>query len=250
MDFDYSSLQRQSHRPWPVPRSPWIMTQSWHDLLFAHWPMEAHELRQKVPASLPLDLFGDQAWLTITPFHMTNVSPRGVPPLPWISAFPELNVRTYVRIGDRPGVFFFSLDAARRLAVFAARTMFHLPYFLAAMEVRARDGFVHYMSRRKASGARPATFVGHYRPTGPAIEPARDTLEYFLTERYCLYTVDKSLRAYRVEIHHAPWPLQPAEAQIEVNTMADAAGIQLPARTPLLHFARRQDVIVFPPKQV
>src|SRR5688500_17865980 len=130
-DFPSDIVEHTAHRPYPMPEVPWIMTQSWHDLLFAHWPVKAEALRELVPPGLELDLFDRQAWLGIIPFHMTNVAPRGVPALPWVSAFPELNVRTYVRVGDRPGIFFFSLDAGNPLAVTMARTLFKLPYFQA-----------------------------------------------------------------------------------------------------------------------
>jgi uncharacterized protein YqjF (DUF2071 family) len=244
MSFPTGIVNETAHRPWPLPDGPWIMTQSWHDLLFAHWPVAVDLLREKIPPGLELDLYDSRAWLGIIPFHMTNVAPRGVPALPWVSAFPELNVRTYVRAGDKPGIYFFSLDAANALAVTVARSMFHLPYFLAAMEVRCEGIDVHYGSRRTSDGR--AELVGRYRPTGPVHEAARGSLEYFLTERYCLYTVDSSFHLCRLEIHHPPWPLQQAEAHIEVNTMADAAGIRLPSMTPLLHFAKRQDTVAWP----
>lgn len=262
-DFPKEIVHATSHRPWPPPDEPWLMTQSWHDLLFAHWSVDVLQLRKLVPAGLDLDLFDGRAWIGIVPFHMTNVAPRGVPALPWLSAFPELNVRTYVTLHGKPGVYFFSLDATSAVAVAAARTMFGLPYYLADMEVRGGGGAevrgcggaegrgadteegIAYRSRRTASGAVPAELVMRYRPTGPIFHPEPGTLEYFLTERYCLYTVDAAFRAHRLEIHHPPWPLQPAEAVIEQNTMADAAGIRLPSMAPLLHFARRQDVVAY-----
>jgi uncharacterized protein len=252
-DFDYSILEQTAHRTWPMPESPWIMTQTWHDLLFAHWPVDADSLRSRIPAGFELDLFDGQAWLAIVPFHMSNVAPRGVPALPWISAFPELNVRTYVRVNDKPGVYFFSLDAANPVAVGVARLLVHLPYYAASMTVEEHAGRIHYRSRRRrgplsadASDKAPATFVGDYRPTGDLHAPVRGTLEYFLTERYCLYTVDNSFRGFRLDIHHPPWPLQPAEAVISENTMAEAAGIRLPSMAPLLHFSRRQDAVAWP----
>jgi uncharacterized protein YqjF (DUF2071 family) len=235
------------HRPWPVPAGPWIMRQSWHDLLFAHWPVGADELRALVPPGLHLDLFDQRAWVGVIPFHMTNVAPRAVPALPWVSAFPELNVRTYVTVNGKPGVYFFSLDAGNPLAVAAARTMFHLPYFAAAMHVEARDGWIHYRSRRAAGGASPADFDARYRPIGPVYHPQPGTLDYFLTERYCLYTLDGAYHLRRLEIQHPPWPLQRAEAVIDVNTMAEAAGLRLPSMAPELHFARRQDMVAWLP---
>jgi uncharacterized protein len=234
-------LTHTAHRPWPVPKRPWIMTQSWHDLLFAHWPFDPAALRDKVPAELPLDLFDGRAWLGVIPFQMTNVGPRG---LPWVSfAFPELNVRTYVTIGGKPGVYFFSLDAASALAVTTARALFHLPYHRATMRVDAGARRVSYRSVRTRGGAE---FAASYGAIGHATESRPGTLEYFLTERYCLYTTTRAGLPRRLEIHHRPWPLQPADAQIAVNTMAAASGLALPATAPLLHFAKRLDVIAWP----
>ena len=242
-DFDYGILEITDHRPWPMPASPWVMTQTWHDLLFAHWPVDAATLRARIPSGFELDLFEGQAWLGVVPFRMANVGPRGVPALPWVSEFPELNVRTYVRVGGTPGVYFFSLDAANPLAVGVARTLVHLPYYSASMQVETRDGWIHYNSRRIPSSGNPAELAGRYRPTGEAHAPLEGTLEYFLTERYCLFTVDRTFRPHRLDIHHPPWPLQPAEAELTVNTMADAVGIRLPDIAPLLHFSLRQDMV-------
>ena len=244
-DFPTDIVEHTSHRPWPLPDGPWIMTQSWHDLLFAHWPVSVRELREVVPAGLEVDLFDDQAWIGVVPFRMTNVAPRGTPALPFVSAFNELNVRTYVTRDGKPGVYFFSLDADSQLAVSVARSMFRLPYYLARMALNANGGNIQYSSRRTSGDARAELEIA-YRSTGPTFEPLSGTLEYFLTERYCLYTLDDEFKAYRLEIHHRPWPLQPAEAAIGVNTMADAAGVRLPAMEPLLHFARRQDMVAWP----
>lgn len=246
-DFNYGILQQTAHRPWPMPSSSWIMTQTWHDLLFAHWPIDAAVLRDLVPRGFVIDTYEGQAWLGIVPFHMSNVAPRGVPALPWVSAFPELNVRTYVRVGGRGGVYFFSLDAANPIAVGVARTLVHLPYFTADMtvEVDPAGGWIQYRSRRRTPGAPPAELVARYRPTGPAAPPVPETLDHFLSERYCLFTIDKDFHAYSLDIHHPPWPLQPAEAEIEVNTMASAAGIRLPSMAPLLHFSKRQDMVAW-----
>jgi uncharacterized protein YqjF (DUF2071 family) len=215
------------------------MTQSWHDLLFAHWALEPAVVRALVPLELPLDLFDGRAWVGVIPFRMTNVAPRGL--FAARMAFPELNVRTYVTVGGKPGVYFFSLDASSRLAVATARAMFGLPYFLAAMELRREGSSIRYSSRRHAASAE---LIASYEPIGAARPPDEGSLEHFLTERYCLYTVSRgSVR--RVDIHHPPWMLQPARARIERNTMAVAAGITLPRSEPHLLFAKRQDVVVW-----
>ena len=234
-----------THRPWPLPDGPWMMTQSWHDLLFAHWPVGVRELREQVPVGLELDLFEGQAYIGVIPFHMTNMAPRGVPSVPFVSAFTELNVRTYVTVGGKPGIYFFSLDANSTVAVTAARTLFHLPYFLASMTVDVGVEEVSYRSRR-TSDTRQAELACTYRPAGPTYHARRGSLDWFLTERYCLYTLDSSNHVCRLEIHHAQWPLQRAEARFEINTMAEAAGLRLPSVAPVLHFARRQDMVAWP----
>jgi uncharacterized protein len=244
-DFNRAILHETAHRPWPMPGAPWVMTQTWHDLLFAHWPIDPRHLRSKVPDALPIDLFQGEAWIGIVPFRMTNVAPRGVPSLPWISEFPELNVRTYVRVGDRPGVYFFSLDAGSSVAVRAARTLLNLPYYSASMSVRAQGTGVEYQSQRTENES--ATFCATYGPAGPAIVAAEGSLEYFLAERYCLYNVDRHGLPYRLEIHHPPWALQPARAQLTRNTMADVNGLVLSNQDPVLHFVRRQDTIAWAP---
>jgi uncharacterized protein YqjF (DUF2071 family) len=249
-DFNYRILEETDHRPWPMPASPWIMTQSWHDLLFAHWAVDPAVLRKRVPPQLPLDLFDGRAWIGIVPFHMTNVAPRAIPAIPWVSSFPELNVRTYVRVGDKPGVFFFSLDAANPFAVGVAHTLFDLPYYTATMNVEERDGTIRYSSQRTSAKSAGADLVATYWPNGSVFNAKPGSREYFLTERYCLYTVDEQGRVHRLEIHHPPWPLQAAEAVFEVNTMTRPIQINLPDDKPLLQFAKRQDIVAFPMQTV
>jgi uncharacterized protein YqjF (DUF2071 family) len=238
------------HRPWPLPSRSWIMAQCWHDLLFAHWPVNTAALRPFLPLPLEIDTFDGQAWLAVVPFRMSGVRLRGTPALPGLSKFPELNVRTYVVAQGKPGVWFFSLDAGNRAAVAIARAWFHLPYFRARMSCEERDGPIHYRSERAHCGAPAASLEGQYRPVDKAFSPQPGTLEHFLTERYCLYTVDGRGQLIRGEIHHPRWSLQAAEAEFSRNTMAEAAGIPLPASKPLLHFAKRQDVVVWRPERL
>jgi uncharacterized protein len=242
--FDFTA-----HRPWPLPSGSWIMAQSWHDLLFAHWPVDPAVLRPRIPAKLQIDTFEGKAWLGIVPFRMTGVRLRGTPALPWLSAFPELNVRTYVTAEGKPGVWFFSLDAANPLAVIAARISFHLPYYNARMACDIVNGRIHYRSERTHRNAPAASLAGQYAPIGATYNPQPGSLEHFLTERYCLYSANGA-KVYRGEIHHPPWLLQAAEAQFERNTLADASGLVLPTIAPLLHFARRQDMVAWAPQRI
>lgn len=204
------------------------MAQTWHDLLFAHWPLPPEALRPLVPRQLPLDTFEGSCWLGIVPFHMSGVRARWLPALPGLSRFPELNVRTYVNLENKPGVFFFSLDAANLPAVWAARAFYHLPYFHARMTSRTAGEQVEYHSRRFSGSAE---FVASYRPLKPIELRQPGTLDRWLSERYCLYTVSSG-NVYRCEIHHSQWPLQDAEAEIPINSMASAAGIELPGLLP------------------
>jgi uncharacterized protein YqjF (DUF2071 family) len=240
-----------SHRPWPLPRGPWIMAQRWNRLLFAHWPIQPATMRALVPAPLELDVRDGAAWVSVTPFYLDALRPRGGVALPAISSFLELNVRTYVVVDDKPGVFFFSLDASSALTVRAARMLYHLPYQRAVMQARAvTGGMLAYESRRQERAAPPAVFSGRYRPVGGVAASEPGSLDHWLTERYCLYAVDPAQRVYRAEIHHVPWPLQPAELEIEANSMALAAGITLPNDPPRLAYCERLDVAVWRPALV
>lgn len=219
------------------------MRMSWHDLLFAHAPVSSAALRALVPAGLEIDTFDGVAWLGVVPFRMTRVGPRFLPPLPGLSAFAELNVRTYVTRDGKPGVWFFSLDAANRVAVWTARRFFHLPYFRARMRCEADGDEIVYASERTHSGAPAAAFRARYRPVGDVYATRRGDLDHWLTERYCLYAARPDGALMRVDIEHPPWPLQRAAAGIESNTMADAAGLPFAEPPALLHFARRLDVV-------
>jgi uncharacterized protein len=207
--------------------------------LFAHWRVTEEALRDHVPDELPLDSFDGSFWLGLTPFRVDALRLRGTPPVPGLSSFLELNVRTYVTYEDKPGIWFFSLDAESRLAVEAARRTYALPYHHASMRAHHLGEAVGYSSRRRDDGHR---FEGRYRPTGVKAPPQAGTLEHFLTERYCLYTRSRG-ELFRAEIHHPPWPLQPAEAELRENTMPPP-GIELEGQ-PLFHFSERQDVVIW-----
>jgi uncharacterized protein YqjF (DUF2071 family) len=237
-------LREVSHRPWPLPTGPWVMFQSWQNLLFAHWRVDARELRPLIPEALILDEYDGSAWLGLTPFIVRGLRGRFMPPLPGISEFPEMNLRTYVRVGAKPGIFFFTLDAASRLAVAGARLTYRLPYRLADMSIRSDGEWIQYRSRR--AGPVPAELIGRYRPVGDSFEPQPGTREHFLTERYALYTVVRD-RILRGEIHHPPWRIHRAEAHFDSNTVIDAHGIRVEPQEPLLHFSARQDTLIWPP---
>src|ERR671925_102553 len=208
-----ASLRETAHRPWPLPPGSWRMGQTWEDLLFAHWRVDADALRPLVPEALRLHTHDGAAWLGITPFKISALRLRGTLPLPRVSSFLQLNVRTYVTAGGKPGIWFFSLDASSRLAVEAARRSYKLPYFQARIRAEPGEDWIEVESARVGH-----VFSARYRASGEEFHAPPGSLEEFLAERYCLYAVDERGRLYRAEIHHPPWPLQPAEAAIELNT--------------------------------
>ncbi|GCE30719.1 hypothetical protein KDA_62030 [Dictyobacter alpinus] len=242
-------LQTVSHRDYPPPHQPWIMRQSWHELLFAHWPIAPATLQAIMPACFEVDTFAGEAWIGIVPFRMTDVRPRGLVALPSLSQFPELNVRTYVTHNGRPGVYFFSLEAGNPIAVALARSIFHLPYFNALMQCQRIGDTISYRSHRTHRGAPAADFIARYQPTGDIAYAQHTSIEAWLTDRYCLYT-NVGKQAYRANIHHLHWPLQPAALEISRNTMALAHGIQLPDTDPLLYYSHRLDVLVWPIQKI
>jgi uncharacterized protein len=206
------------------------MGQTWESLLFAHWRVDADALRRLVPETLRLQTHDGSAWLGMTPFRISGLRLRGTLPLPGMSGFLELNVRTYVTAGGKPGIWFFSLDASSRAAVAAARSTYRLPYRHARID--AWEGSF----RADTDGG--GSFRARYHGVGMPAPAERATLEHFLAERYCLYAGDGELRA---EIHHAPWPLQVAEAEVEHRGIAP---VELEGE-PICHYARRQDVVIW-----
>ena len=218
----------------------------WVDLAFLHWNVPVSAIQHRMPDALQLDTFRDMAWVAITPFRMTGVRMIALPPIPFASDFPELNVRTYVRHGGRAGVFFFSLDAASALAVRAARLATGLPYYHARMGCSRSGEEVRYRSSRRKRGELAAELVARYRPTGPVQKSAPGSLEHWLTERYCLFVM-RGPKLFRLDIEHEPWPLQPATVEIQRNTMDEANGIALPATPPHVLYSARLDVVAHLP---
>ena len=248
-------LIRTSHSPRPLPSGRWQTTQRWNDLLFAHWPVPAAKIAPLLPGGLTPDVFQGSAWLGVVPFWLDRIKVRGLPALPGLRNFPDLNVRTYVRdeYTGTPGMYFFSLDATNLLAVALAHTFFHLPYHWAEMRLdqRSEREFAFY-SRRRFS-RQEVIFKARYRGLGPTRKLAdvrSGTLEYFLMERSSLFTRNRAGQAERASLHHVPWPLEEAEAEIERNDLARSIGIELPDIDPVLHYSRRLAVYVWPTELV
>lgn len=240
-------LEDTQHRPWPLPAGRWFMFMRWVHLAFLHWRVPPAVLRPLVPDSLELDTFGGSAWLGIVPFRMEATRRRAAPRVPTAVDFPEVNVRTYVRGAGRSGVWFLSLDAASRLAVWGARTRFNLPYYHASMRVSEHHGEIGYTSRRK-DRRRGAELDMEYCPAGDVYRAEPGSLDHWLTERYCLFGQRKNGRVYYMDVHHAPWPVQPGRAVISSSTLARAAGLDLPETQPeLVHYSSSLDVWAWTP---
>lgn len=256
-------------RPSGIP----LMHQSWGKLLFMHWPIDAKVLRPLIPSQLEIDTFDGRAWIGVVPFTMWGIRASFLPPIPGTSAFHELNVRTYVHYQGVPGVWFFSLDAANALAVWGARTFYHLPYFNAGMSLRQEENIITYSSTRTDA----QTYAGFFAPEKSGFsadfncerfqslpraelnmswkigerlaESKPDSIEFFLTERYCLYAYHRG-KIYRSRIWHEPWPLRRAAIESCDSTMIESLGIEQPAGEPLLHYADSIAVNIWPLKKV
>ena len=233
-----------SGRPTPAPETPWSIRQTWSDLLFAHWRVNGDRMREIVPEPLEIDTFDGDAWIGVVPFRMSGIRMRWFPPIPGATSTLELNVRTYVRYRGRPGVFFFSLDAASSLIVMGGRELYGLPYHRARMGLR-KATYWRYECERAGGGVPRVEFRGVYRPIGDIKAAEKGSVEYFLTERYCLYTVNARGQVLCGEIDHKPWPLRKAELELEKNTMTLPLGVEL-AGHPRVHFAAHLDVLMWP----
>jgi uncharacterized protein len=247
----------------PVSNSrPWVMAMRWDDLAFLHWPVPVAALEAQIPAGLQLETFNGHAWIGIVPFRMAGVRARGLPEIPGTNAFLELNVRTYVTDGTRPGVWFFSLDCANPLAVRGARVGFSLPYFDAQMQslekiqpvtnqpVTNQNSSFDYSSTRTHRGAPAATFRANYGPSGQVTPSTPGGIEHWLTERYCLYAQRPNAQVIRGEILHQPWPLQACTVKILENTLCGSLGLSLPREPMLAHFAKRLEVHAWLPTPI
>ena len=230
-------LKKTDHRLWPLPNRPWRVRQNWIDLTFLHWRVESNKLRGLLPNGLELDEYEGQAWLGVVPFRMSGVRFRGVPPIPGLSSFPEINVRTYVRCGDKRGIFFFSLDTNSSFTVRYGRRSFHVPYFLAESSILSVGSGWHYQSQRTHLEAPPAEFNITSEPMGQVCRADEGSLLYFLTERYCFYSSPLSGQILRCDVHHLPWPIQ--DAQVETKRLSGIASLGVPEGKPpeLAHFS-------------
>lgn len=249
----HPSLAHTDHRPWPLPSGPWTWRQRWEHLLFAHWAVPADLLRPHLPDGMELQEFDGTAWLAVVPFILSRLAPRFLPPVPGLNTFPELNLRTYVEVDGVPGVWFFSLDASNPLAVWAANNVFNLPYHRARMDATVHRDAGAFGDGLEFSSSRAAGGIGcdvTYGPSGPVEPTAPGSLPHWLTERYCVYAPSRNGRLTRTEVHHGPWPLQPAHADFRALDLGRPFGLDLNRPPDLLHYSSGVPVVLWPGKRV
>jgi uncharacterized protein YqjF (DUF2071 family) len=232
---------RRRPEGWP------LMYQTWDKVLFLHWQIDVRALRPLIPEPLEIDMYDGRAYIAITPLTLWNVRPAFVPPLPWVSDFHELNVRTYVHYEGVPGVWFFSLDANRLLPVWGARTFFFLPYFEAHIDLRSEDGRTSFRQTRTSD--EHARFEVEWTAEGEVFHAQPGSLEFFLIERYCLYTSHEN-EIYRCRINHEEWPLRRAGLHKWSGDILEADGIPTPTGEPLVHLGGPVHVDVWPLNRV
>ena len=231
----------------PVDRA--AMVQWWDDLTFLHWRYRPAEIQRLLPEGLTVETYDGSAWVGLVPFFL-RVGLPGVPSVPWLSRFPETNVRTYVRSRDgASGIWFFSLDAARLGAVLVARATYWLPYFWSKMTTERAGSRISYACRRRWPGPRGAT-------SRVAIEVGEQygahqltDLDHFLTARWMLFGAPPwGLRHARA--FHQPWPLHRAHVLDLDDQLIVAAGLPAPRDQPLAHFSPSVDVRIGWPRPV
>lgn len=237
----YKEFLETDQRPYPIPERQWIMTQVWRDLLFLHWPVPTDQLRPYIPAPLELDEYKGSAWISIIPMKITNVRIRGLPLIPFMNSYLELNVRTYVTCQGKPGIYFFSLDANHPLAVLGAKLSTGLPYKQARMSYEKKGRTIRFYSRRLSNHA---GLDVEYRPDTLLYEAARGTLDFWLLERYCLYTF-RGGHLYRGDIHHDQWKITKAEVQLRHSTMDPFLHLDLYGDL-IIHYSSRRRLFLYP----
>lgn len=239
----HPAFQSIDHRPWPLPSESWGWQQSWLDLAFLHYRVSSREVRQLLPSEVKLQSFDGSAWVGVVPFRMAGVMRRPPFDIPLLNSFPELNLRTYVTVDGMPGVWFFSLDADSWPIVLGGRFVYNLPYFKANIQLEAQDDWFEMTSARRRSDV---GFKARYRPIGEPFIAESGSFEAWATERYCLYSQSRRGKISRVEVHHAPWPLQPAEVVVDQCDLFDVAGFTPIDSTPICHYSTGVQVVSYP----
>ncbi|HVP63865.1 MAG TPA: DUF2071 domain-containing protein [candidate division Zixibacteria bacterium] len=258
-----STLFAVAHRPWLPPNGPWAMSQNMQDALFVNYAVDPAALRPLVPERFSIDLYGGAAWLTVTPFYVAHLRGNSTPPLPVVSSFGSVVVRTCVVCDDKPGLFVFSVDSGSLGAVWTARLFWRLPFWHAkvrmlgytvtrrtfrtpsSLDVRFEAERLHG-PKADASAARLSAV---YKAVSEPAIPSPGTLEQFLIDRYCIYTQSKK-SLYRIENHHLPFMLQQAEVDMAVNTLCEPLGLTLPAKPDAVFYVRNLRLLLWPAQKV
>lgn len=243
-------FKQLDHRPFPLPSSPWLLSQVWEDLLFMHYPMDPNVLRDYVPRELELDVFQNKAWITIIPFRVTKMKGRGIPSLPLLKEYLEINVRTYVKYKGIPGIYFFSLDANHPLFVIGIKTAIGLPFKHAHIVFNQMENSFRFKHHRQSDKHATEKIELTYKPGEVLFETLPGTLDYWLLERYCMYSyLGKYL--IRGDIHHDKWKVSKATATTSINTMLSFLSPDNCPKIPsFLHYSKRRRVFCYPPKRV
>ena len=240
----HSSLKHLNHRPWDLPQEKWQWRQSWYDLAFLHFRAEAKELREYIPNSLEIEQYDGTAWISIVPFRMFDVMRGNLPSLYPLRNFPELNLRTYVREGERSGVWFFSLDADCFPIVAGGRLLYNLPYFYSSMKHSRSKGVHDFMCCRRFTDVK---FSAQFRPIGEEFYADAGSFEHWVTERYCLYSSNRRGVISSVDVHHKQWPLKQVEYEIRENDLFKTAKLNIIESESIGHFSHGVDVISYKP---
>lgn len=236
-------MRKQDHRPWPMSSKPWIMRQTWKNVLFAHWPIPKEQLRPHIPSGLEMDTYDGSAWLGVIVLEIGGIYPRGLLSRSVVQRFPEVNLRTYVHYCGKPGVLFLSLDVENWASLNIAKRWYHLPYQKAKVSLQNERLVFRCHSMRNTMSNIPIVFKGNYYPNSETFLSEKGSLTHWFTERYCLFSTNKKGNLFCGEIHHEPWPLQKARAEINSNTLATPFQINLNEVEPVLHFSKGIDTV-------
>lgn len=239
-------LKSTEHRNYPLPKEPWAAMQDWEHLLFMHWPVYKAFIEPHIPADLELDTFDGDAWISIIPFKVNKMKVRKLPPIPFLYPFLEVNVRTYVKKDGIPGVYFFSMDASKLLAVLGGK-IGTLPYFHANMKLKKRAKKFYFKSKRKND--EKESLISNYKLIGKSTVHAKGSIDHWLLERYALWSY-KFDTLFRGDIHHKEWKVQPAEVNIDQETVTSFLPNNVYTTQPLVHYARSKRVFIWKIKKV